>query len=86
MRTRPGFASLSIMMINLPQYTFEIKYIQSGVLDMGGTGAEDIGPVEIELLFFFMLSCAGYFGVGAMDQPVNAYVATAIGNYVPDYV
>ena len=53
---------------------------------MGGTGAEDIGPVEIELLFFFMLSCAGYFGVGAMDQPVNAYVATAIGNYVPDYV
>ena len=49
----------------------EIAYIQTGVLNMGGTGAEDIGPVEIELLFFAMFSAAGYFGVAGIDQPVN---------------
>jgi len=53
---------------------------------MGGTGAEDIGPLEIELLFFFMFNAAGYFGVGGMDKSVNAYVVSTIGNYVPDYV
>ena len=35
---------------------------------MGGTGAEDIGPVEVELLFAFMFCCAGYFGVSGMDK------------------
>ena len=34
---------------------------------MGATGAEDVGPLEIELLFFILFTAGGYFGVGGMD-------------------
>ena len=53
---------------------------------MSGTGADDIGPVEIEVLFFAIFCAAGYFGVGAMDKSINASVGSTIGDYIPDYV
>ena len=37
-------------------------------------GDVDIGPIEVEVLFVIMFSAAGYFGVGAMDKPINQYI------------
>jgi hypothetical protein len=47
----------------------EIKFILTGNLSITGA-VDEIGPVEIELIFFIIFMIAGIFGVNGVEKPV----------------
>jgi phosphatidylglycerophosphate synthase len=69
MREAPGWLTLSFGLINLPQYSMEIKFIMTGKLSITA-GGDGVGPVEIEVLFALIFLLAGIFGVDGLGNPV----------------
>lgn len=87
MRLPPGMLNLSYGLLNLPQYSMEIKYLMTGELIMKGAGAaENIGPVEIEVLMAFIFSMAGIFGTTGLQKPVSSYLGGALSGLIPEAV
>lgn len=60
----PGVLCLSFGLINLPMYSMEINFIMTGTLTI--TATEDIGPVEMELIFSTIYLVAAILGVSGM--------------------
>lgn len=47
----------------------EMNFIMTGNLSITGA-VDEIGPVEIELIFFTILMIAGIFGVNGVEKPI----------------
>ena len=60
----PGILCLSYGLINLPMYTMEINFILTGTLTI--TATEDLGPVEMELIFSTIYLLAAILGVNGL--------------------
>lgn len=58
----PGWLNLSFICINLPMYTMELKFIMTGKLAFSSGATDELGPVEMELIFSSLLIVVGIFG------------------------
>jgi hypothetical protein len=64
----PGILCLSYGLINLPMYTMEINFILTGTLTI--TATDELGPVEMELIFSSIFLLAAILGVNGMQKKV----------------
>jgi hypothetical protein len=62
LRLPPGWLNLSYILINLPMYTMELKFIMTGKLDFCSGPADELGPVEMELIFVSLMVMCAIFG------------------------
>jgi len=60
----PGSLYLNYVLINLPMYTMEINFILTGTLTI--TATDELGPVEMELIFSTIYVLAAILGVSGM--------------------
>ena len=52
--------------VNMSMFAIEMKYIATGKLELSAGASDDIGPVEMELIFsigFFLLGFLGTEGI-----------------------
>jgi hypothetical protein len=78
----PGWSTLSYGLVNLPMYSMEIKHMLTNKLDIISS-VEDLGPVEIELIFFTIFSLAGLFGVSGVDNSLKNDLEI---NFIPECI
>lgn len=63
LRLPPGWLHLSTSFVNMSMFAIEMKYIFTGKLELTSGATEDIGPVEMELIFTIFYFFLGIFGV-----------------------
>ena len=68
----PGWLCLSFGLINLPQYSFEMKFVLSGDLQIT-SGNFDVGPIEMEMIYTIIFLLAAIFGTTGIEKSIDLY-------------
>lgn len=72
LRVPPGVLNYVIAMSVMPMYTIEMKFIMTGKLDLTA-GADDLGPVELELIFSILFVLMGICGTSGQKKSITEH-------------